>query len=162
VGEEGDIAMEDKILLAIRHALGILSIVFFIFIGLEGTVWQGAPEGYNVRFILFLFLATLMFTSFWIEKRKRRKGDMGLGEQWIEGNISKKLRKLLQIICYLTLGSLVAVGLVFRNQELSFIGGAILALMAILHFISVRHEREEKQMAQEQESNSNEAPPGPE
>lgn len=153
--------MENKISLIIRHALGIVSIIILIFIGLEMSVWQDAPQTYRSRFILFLLMAILVFTSDRLEKRKQFREDIGMEEQCAEGKVSKALRTVFRTILYLILIAFIVSGVLFRNQTLSLYGGVLLALMVILHFVGVRRERKKKQAAQKQESTPNEPPSGP-
>lgn len=152
--------MENKISLVIRHTLTIVIIIGLIFIGLDESVWQDAPQFFSVRSILFLLMVILVFTGNRLEKRRKFREDIGMDEQWTEGKISKTLRKVLRIIFCVTWVAFVVLGVLFSNRLLFFCGSAALALIVISHFVHVRRERKKQQAALEQEGNQNEPPSG--
>ena len=123
----------------------LLGMIGLISMGLY-AVWQDASR--EIYFILhgiwMLPLTALMFIQSSLEKRKKRRVDMGL-EEWVpEGKRTRKFRKLFRIIFGLVAVTSIVAGVVSRNRELSIIGGVGLVFAIIMYTGNERPGRAER------------------
>jgi len=145
------VVVKDKMILITKCAIGICSIVLAVFWGLGESVWQDAPRTYSITMIVAILMAVALVTNSWFTMWKKRRVKKGL-EQWAaESKRSGQFENLLRIIFCLVLVTLIVVGIVFQNHELSIIGGAVLAVMVTAHIASVLIKRAKKREQDEKD-----------